>query len=161
MYSEDYQKRMKGVDLCDQMVGYFLLNHRSWKWWRHIFFHMMLVCVHNAYIVAKHHDAVRAKSVTGLSFRISRRPSPMDSSQVSNEARIQGASPHTTLKHDIEKIFQKRTCKVCARKASARKRQGVTRFGHVQCHIPCYPKCIVEHIRHHNAIMNNPESEHE
>jgi hypothetical protein len=25
----DYQKNMKGVDLCDQMTDYYLLNHRS------------------------------------------------------------------------------------------------------------------------------------
>lgn len=48
----DYQKHMRGVDLCDQMVGYFLLNNRSWKWWRRIFFHMMLVCVHKGDVVA-------------------------------------------------------------------------------------------------------------
>jgi hypothetical protein len=27
----DYQKNMKGVDLCDQTVEYYLLNHRSKK----------------------------------------------------------------------------------------------------------------------------------
>ena len=27
----NYQENMKGVDLCDQMVGYYLLNHRSKK----------------------------------------------------------------------------------------------------------------------------------
>ena len=31
---EDYQLHMKGVDLCDQMIGYHLINHRSKKWWR-------------------------------------------------------------------------------------------------------------------------------
>ncbi|KAK7474848.1 hypothetical protein BaRGS_00033920 [Batillaria attramentaria] len=33
----DYQSHMKGVDLADQMTGYYTLNHRSWKWWRRLF----------------------------------------------------------------------------------------------------------------------------
>ena len=36
----DYQKNMKGVDLCDQTVEYYLLNHRSKKWWRRICFYL-------------------------------------------------------------------------------------------------------------------------
>ena len=54
----DYQKHMKGVDLCDQMVGYYLLNHRSKKWWRRIFFYLMLASGYNAYVIAKdtNHD---------------------------------------------------------------------------------------------------------
>ncbi|XP_062610944.1 piggyBac transposable element-derived protein 4-like [Saccostrea cucullata] len=30
----DYQQHMKDVDLCDQMIGYYLLHHRSKKWWQ-------------------------------------------------------------------------------------------------------------------------------
>ena len=29
---EDYQANMKGVDLCDQMVSYHIISHRSKKW---------------------------------------------------------------------------------------------------------------------------------
>lgn len=39
----DYQKHMKGVDLLDQMVGYYLFNHRSKKWWRRLFFFFLTV----------------------------------------------------------------------------------------------------------------------
>ena len=46
---------MKGVDLCDQMIGYYMLNHTSKKRWRriHVFFYLMMASAHNAYIVAK------------------------------------------------------------------------------------------------------------
>lgn len=52
----DYQAHMKGVALADQMVGYYIMHHRSKKWWRRIFsriFDLLTLTVHNAYIVAK------------------------------------------------------------------------------------------------------------
>ena len=39
----DYQQHMKGVDLLDQMVGYYQFQHRSTKWWRRLFFSFMSV----------------------------------------------------------------------------------------------------------------------
>ena len=51
---EDYQKHMKGVDLLDLMLGYFyMINQRSRKWWRRIFFYLMMATAHNAYVSAK------------------------------------------------------------------------------------------------------------
>ncbi|WAR12222.1 PGBD4-like protein [Mya arenaria] len=50
---EDYQRHMKGVDLFDQMVGYYMPNHRSRKWWRRLFHHMQMSAAHNAYIIAR------------------------------------------------------------------------------------------------------------
>ena len=49
----DYQKYMKGVDLLDQMVGYYMIHHRSKKWWRRIFHHLMMASAYNAYVVAR------------------------------------------------------------------------------------------------------------
>ena len=48
----DYQNNMKGVDVCDQMVGYYMPPHRSNKWWHHLFF-FLSISIHNAYILAK------------------------------------------------------------------------------------------------------------
>lgn len=59
---EDYQKNMQWVDLADQMVSYYMLNHRSRKWWRRIFFHLMLTRVHNAFIICQDSHPDVAKS---------------------------------------------------------------------------------------------------
>ncbi|GFR71288.1 PiggyBac transposable element-derived protein 4 [Elysia marginata] len=32
----NYQEKIKGVDLCDQMLGYYMPSHRSKKWWRRV-----------------------------------------------------------------------------------------------------------------------------
>ena len=50
---EDYQQHMRGVDLLDQAISYYTLNHRSTKWWCRVFFYGMIVLAHNAYVVAK------------------------------------------------------------------------------------------------------------
>jgi hypothetical protein len=48
--------------VCDQMTDYYLLNHRSKKWWRQIFFYLMEVSAYNAYVIAhdSNHDKVNA-----------------------------------------------------------------------------------------------------
>ena len=51
---------MKGVDLCDQMIGYHLTNHRSKKWWRRLYFYLQMVTIHNVYIVAKESNPVES-----------------------------------------------------------------------------------------------------
>ena len=58
----DYQNNMKGVDVCDQMVGYYMPRHRSNKWGCHLFF-FLSVSIHNAYILAKksHPTSAREK----------------------------------------------------------------------------------------------------
>ncbi|KAH3734936.1 hypothetical protein DPMN_041396 [Dreissena polymorpha] len=43
------------------MIGYHIINHRSRKWWRCLFFHFMMGSALNTYIVAKesYPEAVR------------------------------------------------------------------------------------------------------
>ena len=50
---EDYQKHMKGVDLCDQNVSYYLPAHKTVKWWRRLFFYLTQVSIVNSYVYAK------------------------------------------------------------------------------------------------------------
>lgn len=47
----DYTKNMRGVDLQDQLIGNYCLNRRTFKWWRKLFFHLVQVCLHNAYVL--------------------------------------------------------------------------------------------------------------
>ena len=49
---EDYQSYMKGVDLMDQIVGYYMIQHRSNMWWRRICPYLLMASTHHAYIIA-------------------------------------------------------------------------------------------------------------
>ena len=57
-----YQNKMKGIDVCDQMVGYYLPPNRTNKWWCCLFF-FLSVSIHTAYILAKksHPGSAREK----------------------------------------------------------------------------------------------------
>ena len=49
----DYNANMGGVDKADQYYQYYKHPHRSGKWWKRILFHLLDVCITNAYVVYK------------------------------------------------------------------------------------------------------------
>lgn len=46
-----YNKYMGGVDHADQMISLYDLDRRSAKWWKKVFFRLLMTSVHNAHIV--------------------------------------------------------------------------------------------------------------
>ena len=48
---EEYNRFMGGVDKSDQLLSYYGFAHRTVKWWRQAFFHLVDLAVVNAYIM--------------------------------------------------------------------------------------------------------------
>ena len=48
---EEYNKYMGGVDKGDQLLSYYGFSHRTVKWWRRAFFHLIDLAIVNAYIL--------------------------------------------------------------------------------------------------------------
>lgn len=48
---ERYNQFMAGVDVGDQLLSYYGFSHRSLKWWRRAFFHLIEIAIVNAYIM--------------------------------------------------------------------------------------------------------------
>lgn len=48
---EVYNQYMGGVDLLDSMLGYYRIHLRSRKWYKRIFFHMIDLCIVNAWLL--------------------------------------------------------------------------------------------------------------
>ena len=48
---EDYNTHMGGVNKCDQLLLYYIYAHRSCKWWKKVFFHLLDVSIVNANIL--------------------------------------------------------------------------------------------------------------
>lgn len=46
-----YNQHMGGVDLLDSMLGYYRIHLRSRKWYKRIFFHMIDLCMVNAWLL--------------------------------------------------------------------------------------------------------------
>lgn len=49
----EYNKYMGGVDRSDQMVSYTTNQHRTTKWWKRVFFHVLSLATLNGYLVYK------------------------------------------------------------------------------------------------------------
>ena len=47
----EYNSHMGGVDLSDQLVTYYNFAHRTVKWWRRVFFHLLETSIVNAYVM--------------------------------------------------------------------------------------------------------------
>ena len=65
---DDYNLHMGGVDKSDQLVLYYGYSHRSQKWWKRVFFHLLDLAIVNASIL---YNTVAEKSLTQLDFRLS------------------------------------------------------------------------------------------
>lgn len=48
---EEYNKYMGGVDKSDQLLSYYGFPHRTVKWWRRAFFHLLDLAIVNGYIM--------------------------------------------------------------------------------------------------------------
>jgi hypothetical protein len=145
-----YQTHMRGVDLLDQRVGYYMPLLRSRKWWRREFFYLLQVSVHNAYILAKAANPVEVHRmyprlrdfIEGLASEL------IGNTRVKRDAPIVGQPQNVGL-HTIAKMYErKKVCKECCINfpdiSSDRK---TTLFGCRQCNMPVHRKCEIVHIQ--------------
>ena len=65
---KSYNKSMGGVDLHDQLHGYYAIGTTSRKWWRYLFWFCANLSTVNASILEK--KAVNHRSSTQLTFRV-------------------------------------------------------------------------------------------
>lgn len=63
---DDYHSHMGGVDVSDQLVCYYGYPHRSVKWWKRFFFHLLDLSAVNANILYN----LEADKMTQLDFRV-------------------------------------------------------------------------------------------
>ena len=65
---DEYNQFMGGVDRSDQQVLYYGFAHRSVKWWKRVFYHLVDLCLVNALIL--HNSVTGNKQLTQLEFNI-------------------------------------------------------------------------------------------
>lgn len=62
-----YNKKMGGVDLADQMTSLYDINRKSQKWWRKVYYKLLMMAVYNSFVVFKE---VTHKQVTFIQFLV-------------------------------------------------------------------------------------------
>ena len=65
----DYNKLMGGVDLYDQLCSYYSFDHRTVKWWKRAFFHLLNTAIVNAYILYTQ-STQSSRELSHVDFRI-------------------------------------------------------------------------------------------
>ena len=63
-----YNRSMGGVDLHDQLRGYYAIGTKSRKWWRYLFWFCVDVSIVNGFILER--KAINHRSRTQLDFRV-------------------------------------------------------------------------------------------
>ena len=152
---EEYNKYMGGVDKGDQLLSYYGFTHRTVKWWRRAFFHLLDVAIVNAYILytISPHTGHR---LNHEHFRIELAKELLADTAVGpSQLRTPGPHPRPLPPHArlTERHFPGRTddtaagrqsqpdCIVCSRKKGRGRK--TTTFKCKQCDLPmCVTPCF-------------------
>ena len=151
---QDYQQHMRGVDLMDQAVSYYTINHRSKKWWRRLFFYGMMVSAHNAYVIAKDqgHSHHRQQWPTFLDFLEDLADDLIGETRVDKAPRLPRLPARPLQTHSLERLFAKRrVCRECSFSSPAGERAQATNYGCRECSVPLHQKCLSAHIHRANT----------
>lgn len=150
---DEYQQHMKGVDLCDQMLGYYLLNHRSRKWWRRLFHHLQIACAYNAYVLAKdcNPEKVRHEWPQFQDFLEDLAEGLIGSFSTQRAPPLQPV-PFPGNRHVIKNTHfeKKKSCQECRAKANPGERVTATKQGCVSCNMAVCKNCVADHLQRLN-----------
>ena len=63
-----YSHLMKGVDIGNQLISYYELRHKTYKWWKRILFHLIDISIVNSFIIYK--KITDDKTITQKNYRL-------------------------------------------------------------------------------------------
>lgn len=124
----EYNYYMKGVDLFDQMMGYYKYPHKTLKWWKTCFFYFLEVALHNSRVI---YNKNKTTQMEYLEFRIQVAESLTQANILKRQAR------KTPLPRKFERKESKSVprgrCFVCRRYSATRQCLCCERIFHLKC----------------------------
>ena len=128
----------------DQMIMYYGFSHRSVKWWKRVFFHLLDVALVNSYVLYK--ATTGSNKMTQLKFRLSVAKSLIEGLQRPRH-RHHSPAPELPLRL-TERAFpepipgaKRADCKVCSVRGAGQRHQ--TGYRCKLCHAPlCLYPCF-------------------
>ena len=149
---ECYNTYMNGVDKGDQLIQYYGYSHRTIKWYKRVFFHLLEVTIVNAYIIYCTTRPPKER-LSHLDFHIAVASHLLMSNTRTPSARtvnyVTECPQRLTGRHFLEaRTSSKPDCKVCSN-CNARKRKQTSYFCK-QCGVPMCPTVCFE--RYHTLV---------
>lgn len=135
-----YNKSMGGVDLADHITMLYDLNRKSQKWWRKVYYKLLMMAVYNSFIVFKE---TSHKNTTFLTFvvRLAEALISVGRTGISRK-RTRKVGHHSENKDNVgghlPKEGQTRRCYSC----SQRKREKRTKILCRMCNLPLCMDCF-------------------
>ena len=151
----DYQKNMKGVDLLDQMTGYYVPDVRSRKWWRRLLHHLMMMTAYNAYIIAKDqgYASVGERWPDFKAYLKCLASDLVGDVRTDREAPVPRNVLRAVACHELYRAYEKKkTCRECSLSNPACVRAQQSHFACRQCGVPLHQHCLAAHMR--RAALN-------
>lgn len=134
----------------DQMVMYYGYAHRSVKWWKRVFFHLLDVSIVNAHIM---YNEVSSKKMTQLDFRIAVAKGLTEGQERSFRRRSTQSSEHLRL---TERAFPelmpgdaRPDCRVCSDRATGHRHQTSYR-----CKLCKTPLCLFPCFERYHTLVH-------
>ena len=147
---EEYNTYMGGVDKSDQLLSYYGFCHRTFKWWRRAFFHLLDVAVVNAYIM--YQQSAQGPKLTHKMFRVELAKemllyAGLDTQAIPRTPSLP-LSSRLTERHFLEKIPPTKSgkptqqdCSVCSKRKEGQRVTTTFRCKQCQkalCVVPCF-----------------------
>ena len=145
---QEYNKHMGGVDKSDKLLSYYGFSHRTVKWCRCVFFHLLNMSVVNAYFLYR--KTTNNKQITHENFKIKIASELLvkagQQQQLQTRHHFSLPPPsRLTERHFLEKIPLLQSghptqlnCHVCSAKKG--RRRVTTTYQCKQCKVPL---CVV------------------
>ncbi|XP_047100317.1 piggyBac transposable element-derived protein 4-like [Schistocerca piceifrons] len=130
----DYNLNKIGVDIGDQRLQYNPFQHRTVKWWRKLYFHLLLMGVSNAFWL---YNAVHRKKITITDFITVLAVQLVEDDTLEFIPRNEGTVGRLTKRHFLQHIpattkkYAARVCHVCSsrsKKQSGKASRKETRY---------------------------------
>lgn len=148
---EEYNNKMGGVDKSDQLLSYYGFPHRTVKWWKRAFYHLVDLAIVQAYTLYRQ-SSQAGRHLSHQQFRIQLAKELLHSA---GEVAMSQVSPHShpPIAWLTERHFPDRTelnangkflqpdCVVCSRKRGSPRK--TTSYICKQCDLPmCITPCF-------------------
>lgn len=139
-----YNEHMGGVDLADQMTSLYDINRKSQKWWRKVYYKLLMMAVYNSYIVFKE---ATGKKITFIQYLVPLAESLIEEGRKGvPRKRTRKVGRHSKSSrgtsnvgdHLPEEVAKRRRCFNC----SKQKREKRTKIMCRMCNVPLCMDCF-------------------